>query len=130
MSRGNRITLRRRSPISSLFGYDGNEDGSRTGGIVSVGFGDVNAYTLAAAMGSAMQLNSATGVMLPGRSTVPPITMTSLAFMNVFGSSAAAMAKFVNGPMAIKVMVSGGFSLRMRRISWDECRFEGVNRLV
>ena len=64
-----------------------------------------------------MQLNSPTGVILPGSSMVPPMTTTSLAFRNVFGSSAAAMAKVVNGPIAIKVMVSAGFSLRMRRIS-------------
>ena len=56
--------------------------------------------------------------------------MTSLAFMNVLGSSAAATAKFVNGPIPIKVMVSGGFSPRIRRISRGEWRFEGVNKFV
>lgn len=40
------------------------------------------------------------------------------------------MAKFVNGPIAIKVMVSAGFSLRMRRISRGEWRLEGVNKFV
>ena len=124
------ITLSLLSPSSSFSGYAGNEDGPAIGGIVLAGFGDVNAYTLAAAIGSAIQLNSATGVILPGSSMVPPMTTTSLAFMNVFGSSAAAMAKFVNGPIAIKVMVPAGFSLRMRIISWDEGRLEGVNKFV
>ena len=130
MSKGNMITLSLLSPISPFSGYGGSVDGSITGGIVLAGFGDVNAYTLAAARASAMQLNSPTGVMLPGSSIEPPMTMTSLAFMNVFGSSAAAVAKFVNGPIAIKVMVSAGLSLRMRSISWDEWRLEGVNKSV
>ena len=39
------------------------------------------------------------------------------------------MAKVVNGPIAIRVMVSAGFSLRMRRISWAEWRLDGVNNL-
>ena len=76
-----------------------------------------------------MQLNSPTGVMLPGSSMVPPMTTSSLAFMKVFESSAAAMAKVVNGPIAIKVIVSAGFSLRMRRISWAEWRLDGVKNL-
>ena len=130
MSKGNMITLSLLLPISHFSGYGGNVDGSITGGIVLAGFGDVNAYTLAAARASAMQLNSPTGVILPGSSMEPPMTTTSLAFMNVFGSSAAAMAKFVNGPIAINVMVSAGFSLRMRSISWDERRLEGVNKSV
>ena len=63
---------------------------SGVGGIVLAGFGDVRAYIRAAAEGSAMQLNSATGVMLPGSSMVPPITMTALARMNVVGEMDAA----------------------------------------
>ena len=68
-------------------------------------------------MGSAMQLNSATGVMLPGEEIVPPIMMTSLAFVKTVGSAAAAVARFVSGPIAIRVIVSGGFESRMERIS-------------
>ena len=125
------ITLSLLSPSSCLVGYGGSDEyGPDTGGIVVAGFGDVSAYTLAAAVGSAMQLNSATGVMFPGSFRVPPMTTTSLAFMNVFGSFAAAMAKVVSGPMAIKVMVSAGFSLRIRRISSGEWLLEAVNKSV
>lgn len=41
----------------------------------------------------------------------------------------AASAKFVRGPIAMMVMVLGGFSPRIRRISRWEGRFEGVNSL-
>ena len=90
----------------------------------------MSAYTLAAAMGSAMQLNSATGVMLPGTEMAPDITTTSLAFMKIVGDSEAARAKFVRGPMAMRVIVSGGFESRIERISRCEDAEEGVKRSV
>lgn len=98
--------------------------------MVLAGFGDVNAYRRAAAMGSAMQLNSATGVMLPGSEIAPPITITSLAFRNTCGSWEAARAKFVSGPMPMRVMVSGGWESRICRISRWEGEEEGVKREV
>ena len=101
-----------------------------SGGIVLSGSGDVRAYTLAAATGSAMQLNSATGVILPGMEMAPDITTTSLAFMNTVGDSEAARAKFVSGPMAMRVMVSGGFESRIERISKWAGAEEGVKRSV
>lgn len=55
--------------------------------------------------------------------------MTSLARRNVEGDSAAARAKFVRGPMAIRVIVSGGLESRMWRISWCDGRLEGVKRV-
>ena len=130
MSKGNMVTLSLLWPISPLSGYGDSADGPITGGIVLAGFGDVNAYTLAAATASAMQLNSPTGEILPGSSMEPPMTITSLALMNVFGSSAAAIAKFVNGPIAMRVTVSVGFSRRIWRISWDAWRLDGMNKFV
>lgn len=38
------------------------------------------------------------------------------------------MAKFVSGPMAMSVIVSGGFEERMERISVGAERSEGVKR--
>lgn len=87
------------------------------GGRVEEGFGDVSANMRAVATASAKVLNSATGVTFPSMSIAPPITTTSLTFRNVSGSSAAASAKLVNGPIAIIVIVSGGFSRRRRSIS-------------
>lgn len=84
------------------------------------GFGLVNAYTLAAAVGSAMQLNSPRGVILPGVSMAPPITSTAFARMKILGSVDAAMAKFVKGPIAIRVTVLGGLVERIWRISSGE----------
>lgn len=52
--------------------------------------------------------------------------MTDLAFRNILGAWAAAIAKVVRGPMAISVMVSGGSWSRMRRISRWEGEEEGV----
>lgn len=66
MSKGNIITLSLLSPIVSFPGYAGSEDDPANGGIVLAGLGDVNEYILAAAIASAMQLNSPTGVILPG----------------------------------------------------------------
>lgn len=79
--------------------------------------GDVNAKMRAAAMGSAMVLNSATGVTFPGLRTAPPMTRTDLARRNVVGECDAARARLVSGPTAMIVMVSAGFSSRSRRIS-------------
>ena len=81
------------------------------------GLGEVSAKMRAAAMGSALVLNSATGVTLPGLRTAPPITRTDLARRNVVGECDAARARFVSGPTAMIVMVSGGFSSRSRTIS-------------
>lgn len=93
------------------------------------GSGLVKAYSLAAATASAMVLNSPTGVMFPGTSTAPPITRICLARRNVFGPCAAAVARVVRGPMAMRVIVSAGSVLRMRRISRCEGKEEGVNKL-
>ena len=47
----------------------------------------------------------------------PPMKSTALARRNIVGFSAAARATLVRGPMAIMVIVSGGFSESIRRIS-------------
>lgn len=54
------------------------------------------------------------------------MTTTSFTRKNASGSSAAASAMFVNGPMATIVIVSGSFSRRRRRISRCEGSWEGV----
>ena len=89
MSSGNNTRFSLRSPSSSLLGYGGKKlskscslacsDVAIDGGIVLAGFGDVSAKILAAAVASAMALNSATGVMFPGSRKQPPITRTSFA---------------------------------------------------
>lgn len=81
------------------------------------GYGEVRANTRAAAMESAYVLNSAAGVIFPGTEIAPPMTTTSFTRRKVSGSVAAAMARFVRGPIATIVIVSGGFSWRRRRIS-------------
>lgn len=113
------------------------------GGMVDEGSGDVKAKRRAAAKASEWMLNSARGVIyscyivsicfayrfyvqesavnvelltFPGASTAPPMTTTSFALKNVSGSSAAANAKFVIGPTATIVTVSGSFSLSVFRI--------------
>lgn len=85
--------------------------------MVLAGLGDVKAKTRAAAVASARALNSATGVILPGEEIVPPMTRTDLARMNTVGECEAARARFVRGPIAIMVIVSGGFSSSIRKIS-------------
>lgn len=45
------------------------------------------------------------------------MTITSLAFMKMVGEAEAARAKFVKGPMAMRVMVSAGFLSRILSIS-------------
>ena len=87
------------------------------GGIAEDGFGEVSAYTRAAAEASANTLNSATGETLPTASTAPPMATTSLTRRKASGSSAAARAQFVSGPMAMMVIVSASFSRKIRRIS-------------
>lgn len=86
-----------------------------------LGVGEVNAKTRAAETGSAMVLNSPTGVKFPGTDTAPPMTRTDLARRNTCGEWEAASARFVKGPIAIMSIVSGGFSSRIRSIS----RYEG-----
>ena len=81
------------------------------------GLGEVKAKTRAAAFASANVLNSPTGVILPGTEMAPPITRTDLARISTIGACEAARARLVSGPMAMTVMVSGGFSSRIRRIS-------------
>lgn len=49
--------------------------------------------------------------------TAPPMTTTSLTRRKVSGSSADARARFVRGPTATSVTVSGSFSRSARRIS-------------
>lgn len=94
--------------------------------MVLAGSGDVSAKTRAAAYASAMALNSPTGVIFPGEKMAPPMTRTALTRRNVVGFSAAARATLVRGPMAMIVIVSGGFPERIRRISrWDSV-VEGV----
>ena len=79
-------------------------------------------------MGSARQLNSPTGVMLPGSSIAPPITRTSFARRKVCGDFAAARAKVVSGPKAIRVKVSGGLVESRVRMSSTAWAVDGVNR--
>ncbi len=50
--------------------------------------------------------------------------------MKMVGDSAAASARFVRGPMAIRVIVSGGLSSSIRRISLWEGREDGSNKVV
>ena len=64
--------------------------------------------------------------MLPGSEMVPPMTRMDFARINVVGAWEAARARFVSGPMAMIVTVSGGFSLRMRKISRCDGRWDGV----
>ena len=90
------------------------------------GLGEVNAKTRAAAVASAKVLNSPTGVMLPGTEIAPPMTRTDFARISMVGACEAARARLVRGPIAMTVMVSGGFSSRTRKISRWDGRFEGV----
>lgn len=53
----------------------------------------------------------------PVASTAPPIVTTSFALRNASGSSVAARAQFVSGPMATMVIVSGSFSRKILSIS-------------
>lgn len=124
------------------------------GGMVDAGRREVRANIRAAAAASAYVLNSAVGVTcliwfclvgvsydtrldgkgwldrrtFPGISIAPPITTTSFARRNVSGSSAAARARFVSGPTATIVTVSGSFSLSILRISWWAGFFEVINK--
>ena len=107
---------------------DGGDVEGWEGGIVLDGFGDVSAYMRAAAIGSAMLLNSAVGVMLPGSRSAPPMTSSCFARRKVCGSVAAAVAKVVSGPIAIRVIVLGGLSRRRVRISSVEGFRDGVKR--
>lgn len=77
-------------------------------------------------MGSAMQLNSATGVMFPGTAMVPDMRISSWAVANVWGEWVAARAKVVAGPMPRRVMVFGGFEARRERMRLWEGVVEGV----
>ena len=82
------------------------------------------------ATASAYVLNSATGVILPSTSMAPPITTTSLTLRKVSGSSAAASARLVKGPIATMVIVSCGFSCSSRRISLCAIAWEGMKEVV
>jgi hypothetical protein len=66
----------------------------------------------------------------PVASTAPPIVTTSFTLRNASGSSAAARAQFVSGPMATMVIVSGSFSRKILSISlwagWDDALKEKV----
>src|SRR5277367_1430387 len=66
----------------------------------------------------------------PVASTAPPIVTTSFTLRNTSGSSAAARAQFVSGPMATMVIVSGSFSRKILSISlwagWDDALKEKV----
>lgn len=93
------------------------DNGKMVGGIVLSGFGADSAKIRAVAMGSAMVLNSATGVAFPGAETAPPMIRTDLARRNIVGECEAARARLVRGPMAMMVMLPGGFSSRTRKIS-------------
>lgn len=64
--------------------------------------------------------------MLPGTEMVPPMTSMDLARITVVGAWEAARARFVSGPMAMIVMVSGGFSSRIRKISRCDGRCDGI----
>lgn len=64
----------------------------------------------------------------PGASMAPPMTTTSLTFKKVSGSCEAAMARFVNGPTATIVIVSGSFSLSKSSITSCAGLSEGVKR--
>jgi len=65
---------------------------------------------------------------LPGSVTAPPITKSAFARMKVWGDRAAARAKVVRGPMAIRVIVSGGFVERISRMREGEGVGEGLKR--
>lgn len=128
-SSGNKITFNRFPSSASVGGYGGSTVdcnplpsllkafGETVGGIVLAGLGDVNAKMRAVAEGSAKVLNSATGVAFPGTEIAPPMTRTDLARMRIFGECDAARARFVRGPMAMIVIVPGGFSARILMIS-------------
>ena len=59
--------------------------------------------TIAAASGSYLKLNSVLKVMLPRALDVPPMMVIVLTFDGKVGSSLTAKAKFVSGPIAIKL---------------------------
>ncbi len=63
----------------------------------------------------------------PSKSTAPPMIMTSFTLRNVSGSSAAAIARFVSGPMAIMLTVFGSFSRSIRKVSLCAGSRLGVN---
>lgn len=65
---------------------------------------------------------------MPGTAMAPPMTRRDLAFRKVVGAWAAAVAKVVRGPMAMRVMVWGGSRSRMLRISRWAGEEEGVKR--
>lgn len=56
------------------------------------------------------------------------MTRSCFARRKVSGSRAAAAAKLVSGPIAIRVIVSGGLVRRRWRISWVDGWWEGVKR--
>ncbi|KAL5888478.1 hypothetical protein ACKVWC_011567 [Pyricularia oryzae] len=122
MSSGNSDSLSCRESPS---GY-GLRLGEVQGGMVEAGSCAVRAKTRAVATASAKVLNSATGVMLPGTLMAPPMTQTSRARRSVSGSSAAARARLVMGPMVRIVTVWSGDSLRIRRISLCASVLDGV----
>jgi hypothetical protein len=66
----------------------------------------------------------------PVASRAPPIVITSFTLINASGSSAAARAQFVSGPMATMVIVSGSFSRKILSISlcagWEDALKEKV----
>lgn len=64
----------------------------------------------------------------PGASMAPPMTTTSFTFKKVSGSCEAAIARFVNGPTATIVIVSGSFSLSRSSITSCAGLSEGVKR--
>lgn len=64
----------------------------------------------------------------PGASTAPPMTTTSFTLRNVSGSCAAAIARFVSGPTATIVIVSGSFSLSKSSMTSCAGLSDGVKR--
>ena len=64
--------------------------------------------------------------MFPGNARAPPMMQTARARRNVVGAREAARAKFVSGPSAMRVRVSGGWVVRRERIWSMAGRGEGV----
>jgi hypothetical protein len=54
---------------------------------------------------------------LPSKSTAPPMITTSFTLKKVSGSSAAAVARFVRGPIAMMEIVPASFSRKSLSVS-------------
>ena len=83
--------------------------------------------TIAAASGSTQKLNSASGVMFPGSTAVPPMVTTRLRAPTIAGSRRNASARLVKGPSVTSSTSPGEFMIASI-IAWTP-RWEAGSRL-